>query len=173
MIWIFVAVASLLVLFTAWFAVNLVTAKLNNTPSRAFFDIEEATDYVAENVPTAVASNVSHDEVRLLLRWYLTYFRERGMATFGGVDRAAESAIRRNRPSIADEDDVVDELFERAQEEGLDLTTVDIVCVTDLAFDYMVAIGAVAETVDISGALRAGSVGELGEADAEADDTPG
>jgi len=118
MIWIFVAVAGVLVLFTAWFAVNLVTAKLNNTPSRAFFDIEEATDYIAENVPTAVASNVSHDEVRLLMRWYLTYFRERGMATFGGVDMAAESAIRRNRPAIADEDSVVDELFERSADTG-------------------------------------------------------
>ena len=95
MIWIFIAVGAFLILVVAWFAITLVTTKLNATPSRATFDIEEATDYIAENLPDRVAARLSHDDVRVLLRWEVTYFRERGIASFGGVDHAAERAARR------------------------------------------------------------------------------
>ena len=167
MIWVFVGVASVLVLVTAWFAVTLVTTKLNNTPARAVFDIEEATDYIAEHLPDRVAGRLSHDDVRLLLRWELTYFRERGVATFGGVDHAAERAARRNEAVVADEDSVVDELLARARDEGLDIDAVDVVCVTDLASDYLIASGAVGDQVYVSGELagpardeREGDTGE-------------
>ena len=161
MIWVFVGVASVLVLVTAWFAITLVTTKLNNTPARAVFDIEEATDYIAENLPDRVAGRLSHDDVRLLLRWELTYFRERGVASFGGVDHAAERAARRNEAVVADEDSLVDELLARAHDEDLDVDAVDVVCVTDLATDYLIAIGAVGEQVDVSGELTAPTPDEL------------
>ncbi|MFV2039572.1 MAG: hypothetical protein ACC660_04965 [Acidimicrobiales bacterium] len=161
MLWIFVAVAAVLVLVTAWFAVTLVTTKLNATPALAVFDIEEATTYIADNLPDKVAARISHDDVRLLLRWELTYFRERGVASFGGVDHAAELAARRNRVVVADEDAAVDELLERAIEDGLELDAVDIVCVTDLAADYLVSIGAVGDAVDMSAAFSLPPVPEL------------
>lgn len=150
-----------MVLLIAWFAVTLVTTKLNNTPSLAFFDIEEATDYVAENLPDRVTARISHDDVRLLMRWELTYFRERGIASFGLVDHSAERAARRKRIVVADEDAVVDELLKRADEWGLEVDAVDVVCVTDLTADYLVAIGAVGAPVDISGALTAAPVIEI------------
>lgn len=161
MIWIFVGVAAVLVLVVAWFAVGLVTAKLRATPAMAVFDIEEATDYIAEHLPDRVSGHLSHDDVRLLLRWELTYLRERGVASFGGVDHAAERAARENQVVVADEDAVVDELLERAAEEGLDVDAIDIVCVTDLTADYLVAIGAVGAQVDLAGALGPGTRGEL------------
>ncbi len=160
--WIFVAVAVGLVLLIAWFAVTLVTTKLNNTPVLAVFDIEEATDYIAENLPESVTARISHDDVRLLLRWQLTYFRERGVASFGLVDESAERAARRKRIVVADEDAVVDELLGRARRWGLEVDAVDVVCVTDLAADYLVAIGAVGAEVDISGALMSAPAIELG-----------
>lgn len=163
MLWILVGLATLLVLITAWFAVTLVTTKLSATPTLATFDIEEATDYIADNLPDAVAARISHDDVRLLLRWEITYFRERGVASFGGVDEAAERAVRRNRVVVADEDAAVDELLERALDEGLDVDVVDIVCVTDLTSDYLVAIGAIGDAVDLSGAVELPAVPELAE----------
>lgn len=160
MIWIFIAVGAFLILLVAWFAITLVTTKLNATPSRATFDIEEATDYIAENLPDRVAAHLSHDDVRVLLRWEVTYFRERGIASFGGIDHAAERAARRAQSVIADEESIVDELLARAGEEGLDCDAVDIVCVTDLTTDYLVAIGAIAEAVDMT-AIEPGAMGEL------------
>ncbi len=166
MIWVFVAVGAVLILSIAWFAVNLVTARLNATPALAVFDIEEATDYIADNLPQRVQNQLSHDDVRLLLRWELTYFRERGVASFGGVDHAAERAAKQGEAVVADEDDIVDELLTRAREEGLDVDEVDIVCVTDLTSDYLVAIGAVGLSVDMEGVERLPVADEaLGELD--------
>lgn len=165
MIWVFIAAGAALVLLIAWFAVTLVTTRLNATPSLAVFDIEEATDYIADNLPQQVQNHLSHDDVRLLLRWEITYFRERGVASFGGVDHAAEQASRQGRSVVADEDDIVDELVARAREEGLDVDVVDVVCVTDLTSDYLVAIGAVGAAVDLEAVARldTGEVaGELG-----------
>lgn len=157
------AIGAVLVISTAWFAVTLVTTRLNNTPARAVFDIEEATDYISENLPTKVSNKLSHDDVRLLLRWQLTYFRERGVASFGGVDRAAERAARRNQAVVADEDALVDELLTRSAEVSLEVDAVDIVCVTDLTADYLVAIGAIGQQVDVSAALESPRLDELRE----------
>ncbi len=156
MVWVFAAVGAVLVVLVAWFAVTLVTTRLNATPAMAVFDIEEATEYVAENLPDRVAARLSHDDVRLLLRWELTYWRERGVASYGGVDHAAEDAARRGRSVVADEDELVDELLARAREDGLDCDAVDIVCVTDLAADYLAAIGAIGGPGDLRGAIGPG-----------------
>ena len=43
MIWVFIVVGAALILFIAWFAITLVTTRLNATPQLAVFDIEEAT----------------------------------------------------------------------------------------------------------------------------------
>jgi hypothetical protein len=156
-IWVFIAAGAVAVLAIAWFAVSMVTARLAATPSVAVFDIEEATTRLADQLPDRVAARLSHDDVRVLLRWQLTYFRERGVASYGGVDRAAERAARMNRAVVADEDDVVDELLRRCRNEGIDADEVDIVCVVDLTVEYLVDIGAVGAPVDLSGALGSGT----------------
>jgi hypothetical protein len=158
-IWVFIAAGAFAVLAIAWFAVSMVTARLAATPSVAVFDIEEATARLAEQLPDRVAARLSHDDVRVLLRWQLTYFRERGVASYGGVDRAAERAARMNRAVVADEDDVVDELLRRCRGEGIDADAVDIVCVVDLTVDYLVDIGAVGAPVDLTGVLGTGADG--------------
>lgn len=166
MIWVFILVGAALILFIAWFAITLVTSKLNSTPALAVFDIEEATNYIAENLPQRVQNHLSHDDVRLLLRWEITYFRERGVATFGGVDHAAERAAKQGESVVADEDDIVDELVTRAREEGLDVDAVDVVCVTDLTSDYLVAIGAVGLEVDMEAVAPLEATDTAGELDA-------
>jgi hypothetical protein len=153
--WVLLAVAAVLVVVIAWFSIAMVSARLDATPSMAIFDIEAATIYVADNLPSAVSAKLSHDDVRLLLRYEVTYLRERGVASFGNVDELAEFAASRNRPVVADEDELVDELLGRAGAEGLDIDAVDVVCVTDLVADYLVSIGAVGEAVDMR-ALESG-----------------
>jgi hypothetical protein len=159
-IWVFIAAGTVAVLAIAWFAVSMVTARLAATPSVAVFDIEEATARLADQLPDRVTSRLSHDDVRVLLRWQLTYFRERGVASYGGVDRAAERAARMNRAVVADEDDMVDEMLRRCRNEGIDADEVDIVCVVDSTVDYLVAIGAIGAPVDLSGALGPGATGD-------------
>ena len=84
---------------------------------------------------------LSHDDVRLLIRWELTYLRKRGIASYGDVDHVAETAARNTDVVIADEDELVDELVHRSAKNQMNLQVIDIICVTDLVNEYMRGIG--------------------------------
>ncbi|MEC8974967.1 MAG: hypothetical protein VX725_04315 [Actinomycetota bacterium] len=145
--WVYISIAAITVLSLAWFTVVLVSARLRQTPTLTLFDIEKAVDFIAENLPEEVATRVTHDDVRLLLRWEITYFRKRGVASYGEVDSEAEMAALRNDAIVTHEDDLVDELIKRSQIERLGLNVIDIVCVTDLANQYLKGIGAIGDEV--------------------------
>ena len=110
-------------------------------------DIEEAVEFIADNLPKEVSMRVTHDEVRLLLRWQITYFRKRGVASYGSIDTEAEAAALRNKTVIAHEDDLVDELIRRSKKSGLELDAVDIVCVVDLGIQFLRNIGAIGNQI--------------------------
>lgn len=145
---IIIAISALFVLAIGYVAVGQETVNLGDTPTRSFFDIDEAVDYVADTMPAEVASRLTYEELELLIRWQVTYFRERGVATFGGIDHAAEDASQLGVISIADEDEIVDVLLARAAAEPMDLVAVDAVVVVDLTADYLAQIGAVGQAVD-------------------------
>ena len=131
----------------AWFSIVLVSARLRQTPTQTMLDLEKAVEYVAENLPEEITMRVTHDEVRLLLRWQITYFRKKGVASYGDIDIEAEMAALRNNVIVTHEDDLVDELIRRSEHSKLDIEVVDIVCITDLANKYMKEIGAIGDEI--------------------------
>ena len=131
----------------AWFSIVLVSARLRQTPAQTMLDLEKAVEYVAENLPEEITMRVTHDEVRLLLRWQITYFRKKGVASYGDIDIEAEMAALRNNVIVTHEDDLVDELIRRSEHSKLDIEVVDIVCITDLANKYMKEIGAIGDEI--------------------------
>ncbi len=131
----------------AWFSIVLVSARLRQTPTQTMFDLEKAVEYVAENLPEEITMRVTHDEVRLLLRWQITYFRKKGIASYGDIDIEAEMAALRNKVIVTHEDDLVDELIRRSEHSKLDIEVVDIVCITDLVNKYMKEIGAIGDEI--------------------------
>ncbi len=145
--WVYISITAVTVVSLAWFSVVLVSARLRQTPTLTMLDIEKAIDFIAENLPEEVATRITHDDVRLLFRWEITYFRKRGIASYGGVDSEAEMAALGNEAVVAHEDDLVDELIKRSKEAQLGLKVIDIVCVTDLANQYMRAIGAIGDEI--------------------------
>lgn len=145
--WVYISITAVTVVSLAWFSVVLVSARLRQTPTLTMLDIEKAIDFIAENLPEEVAMRITHDDVRLLFRWEITYFRKRGIASYGGVDSEAEMAALGNEAVVAHEDDLVDELIKRSKEAQLGLKVIDIVCVTDLANQYMRAIGAIGDEI--------------------------
>ncbi len=146
--WIYISVASVVVITAAWFAIVSVSAKLRYTPEQVVFDIDKATDYVADNLPEAITGRLSYQDVELLIKWELTYFRQRGIATYGSVDFLAEKASQSVETVFAHEDELVDQLYAQATENNLEIDTVDIVCVTELVNQYLVKVGAIGSTVD-------------------------
>ena len=145
--WVYISIAAVIVFSLAWFSIVLVSARLRQTPTLTILDIEKAVDFIANNLPEEVAMRITHDDVRLLLRWQITYLRKRGIASYGDIDAEAEAVAQLNQSVIAHEDDLVDELIRRSQKAQLELQVIDILCVTDLSNQYMVEIGAVGDEI--------------------------
>ncbi len=146
--WIYISVASVVVITAAWFAIVSVSANLRHTPEKVVFDIDKATDFVADNLPEAITGKLSYQDVELLIKWELTYFRQRGIATYGSVDFLAEKASQSVETVFAHEDELVDQLYAQATENNLEIDAVDIVCVTELVNQYLVKVGAIGSAVD-------------------------
>ena len=146
--WIYISVASVVVITAAWFAIVSVSANLRHTPEKVIFDIDKATDFVADNLPEAITGKLSYQDVELLIKWELTYFRQRGIATYGSVDFLAEKASQSVETVFAHEDELVDQLYAQATENNLEIEAVDIVCVTELVNQYLVKVGAIGSAVE-------------------------
>ena len=73
--WVYVIVASLVVLISGWFAIVMVSARLRSTPEQIVFDIDRATDYVADHLPEEITRKITYIDVELLIKWELTYLR--------------------------------------------------------------------------------------------------
>ena len=119
----------------------------SDSDAQTILDIEKAVEFIAENLPEESGMRVTHDEVRLLLEIADNVLSERGIASYGDIDMEAEAAALRNKTVVAHEDDLVDELVRRSQESNLGLDVLDIVCVTDLANQYMKGIGAIGDQI--------------------------
>jgi len=148
--WIYITVASVVVVTAAWFAVVSVSTRLRYTPEQVVFDIDKATDYVADNLPEVIAGRLSYQDVELLIKWELTYLRQRGIASYGSVDSIAEEASQSIDTVFAHEDELVDELYAQAVGKGLEIDAVDIVSVTELVNQYLVMLGAIGGLIDTS-----------------------
>ena len=143
--WVYVIVASLVVLISGWFAIVMVSARLRSTPEQIVFDIDRATDYVADHLPEEITRKITYIDVELLIKWELTYLRQRGIASYGIVDFLAEKASKTIDIVFAHEDELVDQLLKQAQEKNLDLDALDIVCVTNLVNEYLMKLGVVGD----------------------------
>ena len=143
MIWVFVAVAAVVVAAVARYTVAVVSARLANTEAVATYDLSAATEYVHRGLPAEVAGRIGSEAVALLLAWNLDQLRRKGVAAFGEADSMAGGYARTPRPTEPDE--ALDELLRRASADGIDLNPVDAVVVLELNAQYLASIGAVGE----------------------------
>ena len=57
--------------------------RLDAVPPRPTFDLDEAVEWVAENLPFEVRAELSYDDVRRIIDWNLEYFRMKGVSGNG------------------------------------------------------------------------------------------
>jgi len=119
-----------------------VTTTLSQTAATAVYDVKEATEWIGDRLPTAVAAKLSFDDVEHVLLWNLDHLRHQGMATFGGVDVEAQEAALGGDDVVAHEDEAVDAVLSHAVAAGRDIDAVDVVVVLELNSQYLDAIGA-------------------------------
>jgi hypothetical protein len=150
MLWVFVAVAAVVVVVIALVAVGKVSAELAARPQLSVFDLEEAVAYVADRLSPATAGQLSYEDVEALLGWHLDYFESRGVADRRDprLDTRPDTpadATDEEAPIVTDDDGSLAFVLGRATEAGLDVTDVQVVEVLDHQMAYLRAIGAIGD----------------------------
>lgn len=97
----------------------------------AVFELEEAVAFIAERLPLAAASRLSHDDVRWILQ-----------ADADLLEDATEEDPRLGL-EVVDPHVAVGRILARSDAEGRELDDTDVVAVLDGRADYLGAIGAI------------------------------
>lgn len=135
-----VVVGVVAVLALALLVVGRETASLASQPKQALFDVDEAVDFVADQVPHEVSARISYDDVRALVRFHLEH-----LAASGAPAERWNAGQR--RLVIVDDEEGAEVLMQRSIEHGLDLGPDDVAAVLAAELAYFEAIGAVGPPV--------------------------
>jgi hypothetical protein len=155
---VFVVLTVLVVVAIGLVAVGRTTASLAEAPPRVVFDLEDAVVFVGDAVPFEVSAQLSYDDVRELLGWYLDYLEAKGVAAeaealalAADAGEAAPGPVGGEAPIVADDDEEVAYVLGRAEEAGLEADDVAVHEVIAAANVYLEAIGAVGGAVALPG----------------------
>jgi hypothetical protein len=136
--------AGLAVFIVAALAIGREARRLDAVAPRAVYDIEEAVDFVAGRLPVYAAGQLTHDELRQLLKFHMTQLRHHGLQPPKAVDQVQDIG----EPVVVEEDGAVGYLIGRAEQAGMRIPDEAVVAVIDAHFDYFEAIGAVGPEAD-------------------------
>ncbi len=134
LVWIILALA--VVLLIAAVVVGRETDRLAGAPPRPVFDLDEAVAWVARHLPFEVSAQLSHDDVRQILRWNLDYFRSKGVTGNGSSASSPATDV------VVGGGETVDNVLAKARTAGLDYTAPQVHAVLDAQMAYLEAIGA-------------------------------
>lgn len=140
MVWFFVALIVIAVVVVALVVVGRVTAELSDQPVTALFDLDAAVLWVGDNLPPGTTAEITYDDVRVVLGWYLDYLTDKGVARRDDVTPAASG------PLVAAEDEALAYVlgqFAAAGDDAPALSDAQIVEICDAQRTYLVTIGAV------------------------------
>ena len=113
--------------------------RLDAVAPRAVYVLDEAVEYVSDELPGAAQARLTPDEVRTLLRAHMAQMRSKGLQPPVAVDQVQEIVD----PVVVDETDAVAYLIDQAERLHIDVTDEDVAHVVDAHLAYLAAIGAV------------------------------
>src|ERR1700681_3673421 len=111
MIVLYAVVALAAVFAIAAVVVGREAHRLDAEPPRATFDLDEATEWVANHLPFAVSAVLSFDDVRRILEWKLDLLRAKGLSS--EANRAGPASGAPNEV-VVDRTDIVHAILGRA-----------------------------------------------------------
>ena len=150
MAWIIVAVAVVAVVVIALVAVGGVTQSMASLPPERVFDLEEAVDWVAEQLPDELTATLSYDDVQAMLEFHLDYLESLGVAREDSVPEVGEPgewAAEGDAPRIAEDDAALAYVLGQLTGSERDVTDEQAAAVIELAETYLRAIGALGTAV--------------------------
>ena len=143
MIWLFLLLGIFLVVAIAFACIGLTTRRLEQNAFPVVFELEDAVDWIAEQLPVEAASQLTHDEVGTIARWWLEYFDQNGLATNHGLELGDQALSDETIEKVIEIDDAVDFVVERSLNEEQPLDSVAVVVVVDLLRIYLTEMGAI------------------------------
>jgi hypothetical protein len=120
-----VVVGAVVVFVIAAVVIGREARRLDASPPRPVFDVDEAVVWIADRLPDEVTAQRSHADVRQLLLWHVEHLGE---------------LAREDR--VAEEEETFGHVVDRVAEAGLDWDPVEVKWVLDLQAEYLERIGA-------------------------------
>ena len=140
MIWLFAALAAVLVFAIAAGAIGREAHRLDSIAPRAVYELDEAVDFVADRLPAASQARLTPAEVETLLVAHVNWMHEHGLQPDKAVDARQSDA----EEVVVSEDALVAHLLAVAEASDVELLDdVDAVNVVDAHLAYFEVIGAV------------------------------
>jgi len=135
MVVLYVVIALAVVFLIAAALIGREARRLDAEPPRAVFDIDEATEWVANHLPFEVSAVLTYADVRRILEWNLEFLRAKGMST---PERPLpEGSI------VVGPEEVADFVMSRARAIDSPYSEDQVAAVLDAQFGYFDAIGAI------------------------------
>lgn len=148
MLWLFIALSAISVFLIAALTIGREARRLDAVAPRVVYEIEQATAFVAEYLPSATQSRLTLDELAQLLVLHLNWLHSKGLLPEGVVDRRQDI----DDEVVVSEESMVGYLLGEAERAGVViLDDVDVVAVTDVHLQYFAAIGAVGPRASTDG----------------------
>lgn len=141
----FSLVSAIIVFVIASSVVGREAHRLDAVAPRVVYELDVATEYVADLLPEETQARLTMDELAVLLRSHLNWMAERGLLPRDVIDRPQDITI----PVIVDDMTFAAHLLAEAETLEIEvLDDVDVVNVADAHMTYLAAIGAVGPRAD-------------------------
>jgi hypothetical protein len=133
-------VAALLVFAIAAVIVGREARRLDSVAPRAVYELEQATKFVADNLPSETQARLTFAELRKLLVFHMRWLHDKGLQPAGVVDRRQDIVDE----VVIDEQSLTAYLLDAAEKNNIEiLDDVDAVYVVKAHLKYFDAIGAI------------------------------
>jgi hypothetical protein len=136
MVVLFVVIALAVVFAIAAVVIGREAHRLDEEPPRAVFDLDEATEWVANHLPFEVSAVLSFEDVHRILEWNLEFLRAKGMSSTDGSARPDGSVV-------VGPEEVADFVLSKARAIDSPYSEDQVAAVLDAQFGYFDAIGAI------------------------------
>ncbi|MEY4129571.1 MAG: hypothetical protein RIS81_1320 [Actinomycetota bacterium] len=133
-------IAALLVFVIAAVIIGREARRLDSVAPRAVYELEQATQFVADNLPSETQARLTFAELRKLLVFHMRWLHDKGLQPAGVVDRRQDIVDE----VVIDEQTLTAYLLDAAEKNNIEiLDDVDAVYVVKAHLKYFDAIGAI------------------------------
>ena len=133
-------IAALLVFAIAAVVIGREARRLDSVAPRVVYELEQATQFVADNLPSETQARLTYAELRKLLVFHMRWLHDKGLQPAGVVDRRQDIVDE----VVIDEQTLTGYLLDAAEKNNIEiLDDVDAVYVVKAHLKYFDAIGAI------------------------------